>query len=309
MARIGSHIVPTALFVLALAGALGCSSAPRGVRPVDLFGPDRPASRVSADRPELPAGAATFALEQAPGHGVPVEAEALVASLFERRGWRRAESTESADVRIVLGDGSVARRAMPSMGSSGGGQPVIRSFDGQGVSGSPGYILNRGSGGSHRIPDSDASLRSGFLHQLSLDLTLEGGFEPAWRALAWAQSSVGDYASSVDRLAGALADRIPTPEEASAERLAIDRLGFDFLMLATTNVILEVTPKSAAARAGWLAGDRVMEIDGASVAGLGWGRIAARLAAAELEPIRVELLRSGERYLTFLVPDGPRRLD
>jgi C-terminal processing protease CtpA/Prc len=95
--------------------------------------------------------------------------------------------------------------------------------------------------------------------------------------------------------------------------VAVDRLGTDFVMILDTEqrlvpVVLAVAPGSAAARAGWAARDLLLSIDGASLAGESWGGIAERLAAAGSRPVEVELLRAGERYLTFLVPTAPRPL-
>jgi len=125
--------------------------------------------------------------------------------------------------------------------------------------------------------------------------------------VVWDHTNRPEYSSATLRLVAALADRVPAPGVISAERTSVDRLGTDFLALGAESVVLEVAPRSLAERAGWQPGDRLLEIEGRSVAGLGWTEIASRLAAAERGAVEVELLRSGERYLTYLVPD-PRRL-
>jgi len=113
------------------------------------------------------------------------------------------------------------------------------------------------------------------------------------------------------RIALALADRLPAPNVSSSERAAVDRLGTDFVTVLDTEqrlapVLLAVAPDSAAARADWSPRDLLLEIDGIPTSGMSWRAVARNLAAAESKAVEVELLRNGERYLTFLVPAGPR---
>lgn len=288
---------------LALIAILGCSSAARkSPETVDLIGVGSTPFRVTEDGRGLPASAASFGLASAPVQ--EAEAAEMVASLLERRGWRRAGPAEPADTRVVV-ESDASSSVGPSVPAAGGREKTARIETS--ISGGHAYVLGPSKGitggGS---PPGRAGARS--LRQVSVEIRTEDSEEVLWRAVAWDHGEVPATSRSALRLAAAFADRLPAAPVPSPERRAVDRLGFDFLVFGPDIVVLEVAAGGVAAAAGWQPGDRLLEIEGAGVEELGWAAIAGRLAAAENEPVRVELLRAGERYLTFLVPPGPRRL-
>lgn len=300
--------IPLALALLALAGCATRSTDRVAAR--DLLGPYRIA--VHADRAAAPLAASTCALEAAP-EALPAEALPLVASLLERRGWTVASDPLDADATFHLSDGMLettpnSRVPRSTIVVSHGGGPVFGDMQ-QGFNGS-GDILHRNTSGR------SVSGGGGFIGPMRAVRRLEvaasvASDDSAWRGLAWIDAQRGDYLDDLNDLALALADRFPAPTTASSERAAVDRLGTDFVTVLDTEqrlapVLLAVAAGSAAARAGWSPRDLLLEIDGVSTSGMSWRTVARNLAAAESKAVEVELLRNGERYLTFLVPASPR---
>jgi len=297
-----------ALALLALAGCAAQSTTHVAAR--DLLGPYRIA--VHADRAAAPLAASTCALEAAP-EALPAEALPLVASLLERRGWTVTADPLAADATFHLSDGTL--EATPgshiprsTIVVSHGGGPVFGDMQ-QGFNGS-GDILYRNragrsvSGGGGYIGPAHSVRRLEVAASVASD-------DRAWRGLAWIDAQRGEYLDDLNDLALALADRFPAPKTASSERSAVERLGTDFVTVLDTEqrlapVLLAVEPGSVAARAGWSPRDVLLEIDGVSTSGMSWQTVARNLAAAESKAVEVELRRAGERYLTFLVPAGPR---
>ena len=295
----------------ALLLALGCSSAgTRSVRPERLFHTELTASRVSHEKAVLPTDATTFAIAPAPGSNLPAEVGPLVISLLERRGWSPAEPGANADLQVTLGDGSSTSRAVAYQGGS---PPPLASQMQYGLSTpSGGDTLNRTIGGCCRATAPLPSYGS-TVHQHRLAIGLEAGGAVAWHGFAWDESHDDEVLAAASRLAAALADHLPAPAKPSAERAAVDALGADYLIFRSfagplRPAVLSVAPASAVARAGWQPRDVLASIGGADTADLTWNEVAARLTKARSEPVRVELLRAGERYLTFLVPEGPQHI-
>lgn len=307
----GRSLLPFLLLPI-LAG--GCSSsASRPVRPVDLFGSNGPPSRLAEHDLRLPPDAGTFALV-ARAETLPPELEPLVAALLERRGWSRVEPADPSALRVALTGRFAFEGETPRTPDGGSGRSQM-TFN-PSSSGS-GDVLTRTSGdwiesGSTRGPRQRFNL-------LGVRLRGAEAAGPAWEVQTWIHVAAPLAASrpeiaafdraATPRLVAALADRLPAAPVLSAERRALDRLGADLLVVPsaggeTLPVVLSVAPGSAAERAGWRPRDVLVEVAGAPVSGAGWSAVARRLAVAESEPVRVELTRAGERYLTFLVP-GP----
>lgn len=296
---------------LALLASAGCATRSTDrVATRDLLGPYRIA--VHADRAATPLAATTCILEAAP-EALPAEALPLVASLLERRGWTVTSDPLAADATFHLSDGTLetttsSRTPQSTIVVGRGGGPVFGDMR-QGFNGS-GDILYRNN------PGRSVSGGGGYFGPQRAIRRLEvaasvGTHEDAWHGLAWIDAQRGEYLDDLNDLALALADRFPAPNAASGERAAVDRLGTDFVTVLDTEqrlvpVLLAVAPGGVAARAGWSPRDVLLEIDGVTTSGLSWQAVARHLAAAESKAVEVELRRNGERYLTFLVPAGPR---
>jgi hypothetical protein len=304
-----------ALTGAALLLALGCTSAgTRSVQPGRLFTTELTAARISHGSEALPASATTFALDSV-GAAIPPEMESLVASLLERRGWSLVAPGAEADLRVTVGDGSSTSREATYRG--GGTVPLQSQLQrnvgvGSYGPGQPGQgdTLNRtlSHGSAGQLPVAGSTI-----YQHRLEVGLEAGGGAAWRGLAWDDGINQSYLASASRLAAALADRLPAPAKPSAERAAVDALGTDFLIFRSfagplRPAVLSVAPGSVVARAGWQPRDVLVSIGGADTADLTWNEVAAKLGQARSEAVRVELLRAGERYLTFLVPENPQRI-
>ena len=254
----------------------------------------------------LPATAATFAIERAQGSSVPAEMELLVASLLERRGWRPARADETADVVVVLEDGTleVARGPAVTGASAGSGGRDLRF----GLASSGGDVLQPAGGTPSGMKPAPGPTI--YRHRLGVDLESTGVV--AWHAWAWDDTDQDAYLASASRIVAALADVVPAPAELSPVRTALDRLGTDFLVCRTASgalrpVVLGADRGSVVSAAGWKPRDVLVTIGGEDTANLTWSEIAAKLARAGHEPVRVELMRGNERFLTFLVPGGSRR--
>jgi hypothetical protein len=268
--------------------------------------PQSYAARGTEGAGSLPATAATFAIERGEASSVPAEMEPLVASLLERRGWRPAAAGESADVVVVLEDGTleVARGPVVTSGSAGSGGRDLRF----GISSSGGDVLQPVGG----TPSGMRPAPGPTIHRHRLGVDLESAGEVAWHGLGWDDTDQDAYLASASRIVAALADVLPAPATPSAERSAIDRLGTDYLVCLTATgalrpIVLAADRGSAVAAAGWKPRDVLVSIGGTDTANLTWSRVASLLAPAEHTPVRVELMRGNESFLTFLVPHDGRR--
>lgn len=290
--------------------ALSCSSAPPPrVSPSAAVGTLSTPVRVRAAN--LPPGS-TFAFGERPAEAPP-QLEALVAGLLERRGWR-AEPAGGADVLVEVGRGERldpgrSRGAAARGDDRGGGAAHQMTFN-AGPGGSEGDILHREQAGSRSpgIPPPDWAYGA-----KSLEVQLVSASGGNWSAETWAESPRLVEEPSWLRLVLSLADSLPRASVPSPEAAAMVRLGVDFLALpgsgadgSTLVVLAGVEAGSPAEHAGWRPRDLLVEIGGQPTDQTHWRQIAAWLAAAEREPVAVELLRAGERFRTYLVPVGPR---
>ena len=301
--------------VLSLAALAGCAmrAAHEPLQVRDLLGHK---TAVRTDRAGAPLPASTCAI-RAEADVLPPEALPLVASLLERRGWTLSPDAETAEVTFRLSDGSIGGLDAPS-GSVGGATPVVRGGSGpvfgdmqQGFNGS-GDVLYRNHAGRSVSTGGAGFVRDSAVRRLEVAASMPQD-DDLWSGLAWVHALRAESVDDLNDLALSFADRLPTPKHASVARATAGRLGTDYVMILGTDrrlvpVLLGVAPGSAAARAGWQPRDVLVSIDGEPVAGRSWTQIAERLAAAESRPVEVELLRAGERYLTFLVPTTPRPL-
>lgn len=301
--------------VLSLAALSGCASRaahePLQVR--DLIGHK---TAVRSDRAGAPLPASTCAI-RAEADALPSEALPLMASLLERQGWTVSADAETAGVTFQLSDGTIGGLGAPSV-SVGGATPFVRGGGGpvfgdmrQGFNGS-GDVLYRNHAGRSVSTGGVGFVRDGAVRRLEVAATMPQD-DDLWSGLVWVHALRAEYVDDLNDLALSLADRLPAPAHASAAREAVNRLGTDFVTVLDPHrqlepILLEVVRGSAAARAGWQPRDVLVAIDGEPTEGLSWARVADRLVAAESRPVEVELLRDGERYLTFLVPTTPRPL-
>jgi len=296
------------LALLALTGCAGHASNELAAR--ELLGPYRVAVRAERSPATLPAR--TCAVE-AVRDGLPAQTTVFVASLLERRGWTLAADPLAAEAIFRLSDGvSDLGAPGPFVGSATGSGRVADPATGnlrQGFNGS-GDILYRGQSRGGVAGGGGFELDARPSRRLEISAVVNAGGSD-WSGISWIDAQRALAEDDLNDLGLALADRLPSPQAASAERAAVDRLGTDFVMILDVEqrlvpVVLAVRPGGVAERAGWRARDRLLSVDGTPTTADSWRGIAGRLAAAESRAIEVELLRDGERYLTFLVPAKPR---
>ena len=157
-------------------------------------------------------------------------------------------------------------------------------------------------------PPGSAALAAG-LSDGDVVLSVGGNAAGSWTDVRWLllKQSVrgGAVALELEGAKGGRATRSLdlsglTPEDLDKDFLA--KLGMRPYVPRVSPTLGRVQPGGAGERAGLLAGDRVLAVDGVSVAS--WSEFTARVRASPDNPIALDVERAGRRLAIRAVPEG-----